>query len=341
MSRIEQLKQQNPEYVIDVIKIINDLFEKTKYTELSLNLIKKSNRVNDEHVVSLTNELVNEYGVDRSYLERKTNQEVQTTFRIVADYFGYDNFQTIKKFIKLNERNLIEQKDLSKFKTFEELQNQISLAELKLVDKEMEKQTIKLFENHGWLVIKPMSFLASKKYGANTKWCTTQETNPDYYLRYSKRGILIYCINKITGSKVAAFKNLDLHYEKEVSFWNLIDNRIDSLESDLPLEVLDVIKSEFINQTKSNWDLLSDEERNKQVMWIDNEFYHKKSYESEAIPQPEPSGLINEEPMMTENEAMMMEQQVVNTVVEPRRARLIRMTPPHEARQDEGPMQAG
>ena len=43
---------------------------------------------------------------------------------------------------------------------------------------------------------------------------------------------------------------------------------------------------------------------------------------------------------MTE-EPMMMEEQAVNTVITPRRARLIRMTPPHEASQDEGPMQAG
>jgi hypothetical protein len=335
MSRIDELKKQNPQYVVDTIGIINSLFEKTKYTELSLNLIKNSNRINDEHARGIINEMVNEYGFEREMFEGKTNEEVDTLFKVVHNYFGYNNFSTIKKFIKYNERNLISQNDLSKFKTFEDLQNQISLAELKMLDKDMEKQTIKLFENNEWLVIKPMSFLASKKYGANTKWCTTQENNPDYYLRYSRRGILIYCINRITGIKVAAFKNLDTSYEKEVSFWNVIDNRIDSLESDLPSEVLEVIKHEFTNQKISNWELLSDEERNKQLMWIENEFYDKKSYENEAIlqPQPEPPLLIHEEPIN--------EEQVVNTVMAPRRARLIRMRPPHEASQDEGPMQAG
>ena len=76
--------------------------------------------------------------------------------------------------------------------------------------------------------------------------------------------------------------------------------------------------------------MLSDEERNKQLMWIENEFYDKKGYDNESVPQPE----------MTE-EPMGMEEQSVNNVITPRRARLIRMTPPHEASQDEGPMQAG
>ena len=84
---------------------------------------------------------------------------------------------------------------MSRFKSFEDLERQVSLAELRLIDKDLEKQIIKLYETNEWLVLKPMSFLASKKYGASTKWCTTQENDPDYYLRYSRRGILIYCMN--------------------------------------------------------------------------------------------------------------------------------------------------
>ena len=48
----------------------------------------------------------------------------------------------IKKFEELNERNLIINNDLTKFKTFEELELEVSLAELKSVTKDLEKQTI-------------------------------------------------------------------------------------------------------------------------------------------------------------------------------------------------------
>lgn len=323
MSRIEQLKKQNPNYTIEIIDIINNLFEKVKYTELSVNLIKTKRQGYSRSSEDMINELVMEYGQDRENLTSKSYEELTNIFRVLGDYFGYHDFNTIKKFIELNERNLIKENDLSKFKSFEDLELQVSLAELKLIDKDLEKQVIKLYETDEWLVLKPMSFLASRKYGSNTKWCTTQENNPDYYLRYSRRGILIYCMNKVTGEKVAAFKNIDTSYDRETSFWNMIDNRIDSIESGLPVEVMDVIKSEFTKTTKPNWDLLSDDDRNKQLVWIEHEYYSKKSYIGEEQPMA-----MMEDPMINDVEVDM-----------PRRARIIPMQP-HGTDYD-GPMQAG
>jgi hypothetical protein len=192
----------------------------------------------------------------------------------------------------------------------------MSLAQLKLIDKEMEKQIQKLYENNEWLVIKPLSFLASKKYGASTKWCTTQDNNPEYYLKYSRRGILIYCMNKITGDKVAAFKSLDTTYDRETSFWNLVDQRIDSLESGLPIEVMNVIRDEFTNTKLPNWDILSDDEKNRQVLWLENEYNNRnKDYE---VGMEEPIELTEE--------------------VAHRRARIVPMVAP---RYDDVPTQAG
>ena len=33
---------------------------------------------------------------------------------------------------------------------------------------------------------------------------------------------------------------------------------------------MDIIRYEFKNTNKTNWDLLSDDERNKQLLWIEN-----------------------------------------------------------------------
>jgi hypothetical protein len=284
MSKIEELKKQNPTLIIDVVDIIDQLLDKSKYTEMAVNLIKNKISNQNSHLEEIVNELTREYGFKKEDLKLKSNQEILNIFKVINDYFGYNNFNVIKKFIELNERKLIVNNDLTSYKTFDELELQMSLASLKLIDKEMQKQVQKLYETDEWLVVKPMSFLASKKYGANTKWCTTQENNPDYYLTYSRRGILIYCINKITGEKVAAFKNIDMSYDKETSFWNIIDNRIDSIESGLPVEVMEVIKNEFTNTKQSNWDILSDEEKNKQVLWLENEYYSKiSSRENEVV----------------------------------------------------------
>lgn len=323
MSRIEQLKKQNPSYSIEIIDIINNLFDKVKYTELSVNLIKNKRKNFSTSSDDLISEMVNEYGQDRESLKSKSYEELTNIFRVLTDYYGHHHFNVLRKFIEFNERNLIKENDLSNLKSFEDLELQVSLAELKMIDKDLEKQVIKLLETDEWLVVKPMSFLASKKYGANTKWCTTQENNPDYYLRYSRRGVLIYCMNKITGEKVAAFKNLDESYDRETSFWNMIDNRIDSIESGLPNQVMDVIKDEFKNTTKPNWELLSDDEKNKEIMWIEKEYYSKKSYNDAMMSMEEPVPMVE----MVEEDR-------------PRRARIIPMQP-HGVGHDDGPMQAG
>jgi len=202
--------------------------------------------------------------------------ELSSIMHLISDYFGYNNFRLLKDFINLNEKKLIENNDLTTYKTFDELELQISLSSLKTIDKEMAKQVLKLYETDEWLIVKPLSYQASLKYGASTKWCTASKDSPDYYFRYSRRGILIYCINKKTGNKVGAFKNLDTGYDVETSFWNITDQRIDSMESGLPNDVLDVIRYDFFNTKESNWDILSDEERNRQLLWFENEYRMKK-----------------------------------------------------------------
>jgi len=319
MSKIDELKKQNPTLVIDVVGIINQLFDKPKYTEMAVNLIKNKISNQNIQIEEIINELTREYGFKKEDLKLKSNQEILNIFKVISDYFGYNNFSVIKKFIELNERKLIVNNDLTSYKTFDELELQMSLASLRLIDKEMEKQVQKLYETNEWLVIKPLSFLASKKYGSSTKWCTTNEDNPEYYLKYSRRGILIYCINKISGDKVAAFKSIDDSHEKETSFWNLVDQRIDSLESGLPNEVMILIKNEFTTTKQSNWDILSDYEKNNQVLWLENEFYSKKtSYEDEVS---------MEGPMMEEEE-----------IFPNRRVRIVPMVAP---RFDDIPTQAG
>ena len=68
MSRIEELKKQNPSYTIEIIDIINNLFEKVKYTELSVNLIKNKRNSYGRNAESLISELVSEYGLDKKNL---------------------------------------------------------------------------------------------------------------------------------------------------------------------------------------------------------------------------------------------------------------------------------
>ena len=268
MGKIDELKKQNPNFNINIIDIINDIYGKSKYTEMVINLIKNkyNKRNNDNNYSDIYRELVREYNISPDKLITKNYFDLINMIKVLNEYVGYNESKTIEKFIELNEKNLITQKDLTTYKTIEELELQISLSDLKIVDKELEKQVLKLMETDEWLVLKPLSYQSSVKYGSGTKWCTASKNESDYYFRYSKRGILIYCINKKTGDKVAGFKNLDLSYEKETSFWTIIDLRTDSIDCDLPEDVMNIFKEEFKNTKKTNWELLSEDERNRQLI---------------------------------------------------------------------------
>ena len=126
-------------------------------------------------------------------------------------------------------------------------------------------------------------------------------------------------MNKITGNKVAAFKSIDTSNDRETSFWDLVDQRIDSLESGLPIEVMNIIRDEFTNTKLSNWDILSDDEKNRQVLWLENEYMSKKSSRGNDYDMEEPIELTEED-------------------VPNRRARIVPMVAP---RYDDVPTQAG
>ena len=118
------------------------------------------------------------------------------------------------------------------------------------------------------LVLRPLTYEASVKYGANTRWCTASKYNPNQFFRYTELSVLIYCINKETGVKTAFHSWLDSQKKPyDISFWNSADDRIDSLLTDLDGEVIDVLKKTITS---------SEVESNKE---IGGEFWNK-SYEN-------------------------------------------------------------
>jgi hypothetical protein len=154
---------------------------------------------------------------------------------------------------------LVKQNDLSKYSTFEDISNSVSIAEMTATNKDMEKQVKVILDDEEWLILRPLTYASSKKYGSNTKWCTTQENNPEYFFKYSKRGVLIYTINKKTGYKVATFYSLDKS-EPEYSWWNQKDTRIDSLEAEISHELRTIIHDTCKEKNaKTNRFLLNDD----------------------------------------------------------------------------------
>jgi hypothetical protein len=258
MTKIKDLKSK-PENNLNIIEILELICpeKKTKYIETLLRLMKKTKNF-DNYIVDIKEMFTKRLNISSSKLEKFTNFQMFLMWDFL-EAFDIDDLVEYQKFCDFNERGLIQSNDLSKYSSFDEIISVTSIAELRLQEKELEKQIKVIYTNEEWTVIRPLTGNSSMKYGSGTKWCTASTKNPDYFFRYSKRGILLYMINKKTGLKVACFKSLD--DEHEFSFWNQVDTRIDSIESGLPLFIIDIIRDEVTNNPVSNMSLLSDEEK--------------------------------------------------------------------------------
>ena len=266
MSRIKDLRT-NEDYNLNIVSIL-EMFSpesKSKYTETLLRMMKNTPNLK-EHTKEIKLVLIDKFPfIEKSKLDLMSDIQMMLLYKFIDGFFNMEDLQKYRKFCEYNERNLIEENDLTKYKSFDQMIAAMGVAEMKSEEKELETQVIKIHEDSEWLLIRPLTFKSSCKYGANTKWCTTTEHNQEYYNKYAKRGVLVYCINKKTGYKVAAFYSLDKN-EPEFSYWNQKDTRIDSTDSNLPLELIGFIRDYVKDpKVKSNTAMLSGDQKKKEL----------------------------------------------------------------------------
>jgi hypothetical protein len=245
---------------IDIYKMISPN-QSNKYVEMLIKLDKNEPKYRDEHRSEMIQVMVG-WGIDYNYLETFDLETLSFVFNILGNLMSPSRISAFTKFASLNERKLIENNDVTSYSSWDEIGQAVSLADVKLLDKKLEKEIKKIYEDDEWLSLRPLSLEASMKYGANTKWCTTTESG-QYYARYSARGILIYNINKKTGYKVACFKNLDSNHDNEFSWWDVTDRKIEALESEAPTTVLEAIRNEIKEMPVPNQTLMTQEESDK------------------------------------------------------------------------------
>jgi hypothetical protein len=272
MSRIDELKKQHPTYALSAVDIYKMMSpnQTNKYVEMLIKLDKNEPRYRDEHRSEII-ACMARWGLDYNYLETFDLEMLTFMFNSLNNLMSEYKIMSFIKFASFIERKLIENNDVTTYSSWDEIEQAVSLAEIKLIDKETAKQIKKVYEDDEWLSLRPLSLEASMKYGANTKWCTTTNTG-QYYARYSARGILIYNINKKTGYKVACFKNLDPNHDNEFSWWDITDRKIEALDSEVPSAVLEAIRNEIKTTTVANQMLMTKAESDKLEMYKDGNY---------------------------------------------------------------------
>jgi hypothetical protein len=214
MSRLDKLKEQHPELNVSLIDIIASVepSETYKYMGFLIKILKN---------------------------ECYKKGDVQALHRgIVIKLFEYENLALLIDFEKHSRANRLSNPDISHYKNFNDIKKEVNRADDVVKLKELEKQVKKLYETDFWLVIIPLSFEASKMYGANTKWCTTQERHWDDYKSKYK---LIYIINKKSNVKYAVSSSTT---EDKVQGWLANDKESNPMLWSIPNEVMGVLIEE-------------------------------------------------------------------------------------------------
>lgn len=269
MSRIDELKKQFPELnmtMFDLFKRI-DTSSTYKYFPLLCKVLGK--KFNLQYQYDNDRERMDNLKLEihDSLLSRGVSTEGLTdnelySLQYLTDYYNNDMLLTIKDFIRLMDKKQIENNDVTTYSTIDDLRAAITLASIKELTKELEGQVIKEYEDDKWLVVRPLTFQASAKYGASTRWCTTYQKEKQYFEKYWQYGILVYFINKVTGYKFAGYKSLK--DGDELSFWNAEDNRVDYLNVDADDYLFPIVRR-ILGSNKTNKELCSTEIQN-QVM---------------------------------------------------------------------------
>ena len=269
MSRIDELKKQFPELnmtMFDLFKRI-DTTSTYKYFPLLCKIFGKRFNFMDQYEDDKARKDMAKLEIHENLLSRGISTDGLTENELyflhhISDNFNHENFFTVKDFIRHMDKNQIENKDVTSYSTIDELRSAVTLASIKELTKELEGQVIKEYEDDKWLVVRPLTFQSSSKYGASTRWCTTYQKEKQYFEKYWQYGILVYFINKTTGYKFAGYKSLK--DGNELSFWNAEDQRIDYLYVDAD-EYLFPIVRRILSSDKTNKELCSTEIQN-QVM---------------------------------------------------------------------------
>lgn len=208
MSRLDKLKEQHPDLNVSIIDL----------------LVKADPSDSYKYLPFLIKTLRSNFAQDSDILGR---------------LFMKDNLSSLQKFEEHSKANRIKNNDISSYNSFKQIEDEVKQAEEALRIKELEKQVKKIYSDDDWLVIIPLSYESAKMYGANTKWCVTQEK---YWNQYIDNYKILYIIDKKKDLKWAISSK---DSESLVEGWQSDDNPINPFMIPIPSSILAIITDEI------------------------------------------------------------------------------------------------
>jgi hypothetical protein len=296
------LKDHNSWANINIIDLLS-ILDPSKTNKFLPFLIKHYKNVNNQGKTRSISQYDIESFIKTNSLQNKkeilknlTDLEFEVLFR-VKDLINldYNVNEVLTEFNEHCNSFLIKNNDITQYNNITEIVEANKKANYQVLKNHKKEKVHVVMENEDWLLIKPLTFESSLKYGSSTKWCTSMRNNPEYFYRYSHRGILIYIINKKTFAKVACFIPLDIEESKHTNtlkLYNESDIESDSYVLNLDKTVMEVLINEYKLKTTNHsfirekypeifkdWTFLNDTEKCEPIMAQEGD-------PQEAIPLP-------------------------------------------------------
>lgn len=177
----------------------------------------------------------------------------------------------LEKFDKIQSR--LEKTDINSYTGFFDLLTTVN----EYTKKQEKPKSKKIYEDDKFIVIVPQNYVASCKYGAKTKWCTTMKDNDDYFNRYTSGNQGLYYVISKKDLDENLYK-LALHFnnnnlltiydasdssfsKREVAFfksaypdmWNAINNYHEKAHPDTTIQkVIEALNDRYNSHTSIN-----------------------------------------------------------------------------------------
>ena len=122
-----------------------------------------------------------------------------------------------------------------------------SKSQLKKIDTSGAR---KVFEDKNLLIVKPLSFEASCKYGAGTRWCTTMAGQPSYFKSHTAEQQALYYIILKKFTRDNKFYKIAIHMTPNTETWyDSTDERMSSREKEVfslgAPKVIETIRNDY------------------------------------------------------------------------------------------------
>jgi len=166
-----------------------------------------------------------------------------------------DAISLLKKFDKLSKN--LEKKDINQYEDLSDLSIELSDYKSKNQSKKIdETETEKVYEDPNILIVRPLTHKSSCKYGAGTRWCTTDK-NDTHYDRYTSgaQGLYYIILKKFDQSN--KFYKIAIH--KSPSGEDEWYDARDKLFSDREKEVFNLGAPKIIQTIDKHYDKLLEE----------------------------------------------------------------------------------